>query len=283
MRSMNGILLIILPWLYRFFRIPGRVASRINRLFSVDVNQLSTPMIADCRFGLKIMISNPSDLIQNQLFFQGYFEHKETRILGRLLKPGMTVLDVGANIGWHSLIAASKVGSSGRVISFEPVSATYGHLIENLRINNCGNVEAHEIGLSNDSRNIDIYSVEKNNDGSNSIFPSASSQLLQKIAVREGAALLRASGVLRVDFCKIDVEGAEIEVLDGLDEYLSNGLIKIIMIELNERALRNAGRSGRELVEKLLNLGYKITDIKNGLRLSFDTGLPIQANLLCSL
>jgi hypothetical protein len=167
---MNKLALKILPVIYRKLVIAGWLANKINKLLHIEVDCLVVPLIAQCRFDIKVLINNPHDLIQKQIYFQGYFEYREMKLLEKHIRTGMTYLDVGANIGWHTLVAAKLVGLTGKVISFEPVLSTYNHLKENIQLNKFGNVEAFRCGLSNTNGNFSIYPCLQNNDGANSLF-----------------------------------------------------------------------------------------------------------------
>ena len=279
---MNNLSLIILPFIYRKLPIPGWLANKINKLFRIKVDGLEVPLITRCRSDIKVLIINPRDLIQKQLYFQGYFEYRETKLLEKYIRPGMTYLDVGANIGWHTLVAAKLVGVTGKVISFEPVLSTYTHLDKNIRLNQLRNVRLFRYGLSNTNNSVPIYPVSQDNDGSNSLFSiRKDSTPIEVIETKVGSEILMAVGVNHIDFCKIDVEGAEMNVLEGLDSLLKNKRIKILMIELNEIALERAGRTGKQLVEKLKNYGFNIIDIRSRDNVNEFTP-PKETNLLCT-
>lgn len=278
---MNKLLLKLLPIIYRAFPIPGWLANKINSFLNVDITALVGATVVKCKSGVKVFIKNPRDLIQKQLYFQGYFEYKETHVLKSYLKEGMTFLDIGANIGWHTLLAAKYVGDIGKVISFEPVENTFNHLKENVSLNKLGNVNIFKFALSDTDGSFPIYPISENNDGSNSLFSFNDHDIpIEYIESRVGSELLKSIAINKVDFCKIDVEGAEIKVINGLNEFFTEKRIKTLMIELNDAALKRASGSANELVSKLKSFGYEIVDIKTN-KLINEYNLPSETNLLC--
>ena len=90
----------------------------------------------------------PREMLSRTLFLYGTFEISETRLVQAFLRPGMTFLDVGAHIGYYTLIAARLVGDGGRVVSFEPGAATRAQLEANVARNGFRNVEIRAEALA---------------------------------------------------------------------------------------------------------------------------------------
>ena len=194
----------------------------------------------------------------------------------------MTYLDIGANIGWHALVAAKLLGPSGKAIAFEPVLKTFTHFEKNIQLNKLTNIVPFKLALSNENGSFPIYPVSINNDGANSLFSSHDDMMpIEIIDARIGSEILNSLGITTIDFCKIDVEGAENKVIEGLDLFFKEKRIKILMIELNESALRRANSSGKQLISKLIDYGYNIIDIRTGLHVNTENEL-VETNLLCT-
>lgn len=267
-----------MPIIYKQLPVPGWMVKEINKKIRYDFREIKFPKIIFCRNKIPVIIKNPNDLIQQELFFRGYFEYKETKLIEKMVGENSIFLDIGANIGWHSLIALSR---NAKVLSFEPVVSTYNHLQENIALSGKHNVLLFPFALSDSNGKVPIYATSKNNDGSNSFFTeNPNSDHIEIIETRIGDEVLDTKEIVEIDFCKIDVEGAEIKVLKGLHKTLKTKRIKNIMIELNEEALRRGGGSGLELVNLLKELGYKINDIKYNEPINLNK-LPLQANLIC--
>jgi FkbM family methyltransferase len=172
--------------------------------------------------------------------------------LADALRPGMVVLDIGAHVGYYTLVAARAVGPSGKVHAFEPCAETLSLLRTNVRANGFANVEIHPFAAgSGDSKR--TLHVTGSSD-SHGLFPHPLTETVRTTEVRT----VRAAQVIqgRVDLVKIDVEGAEFEVLDGMRDLVSSEDPSVLVIEWNPACLRNAGQDPLELPRCLAELGF---------------------------
>jgi FkbM family methyltransferase len=159
----------------------------------------------------------PRQVISKSLFLYGLFEISETRLVQSVLRPGMAFVDIGANIGYYSLIAARLVGPTGLVHSFEPNDAVRARFSQNIQMNGFANVTVDDRAVTRESGAIDFYlSAWNENDGISSTVPNAG---LSQTAVRVPCISLddfaASLGGRQIDLLKIDVEGAELGVLEG--------------------------------------------------------------------
>jgi len=172
--------------------------------------------------------------------------------LADALRPGMVVLDIGAHVGYYTLVAAQAVGPSGKVHAFEPCAETLSLLRRNVRANGFENVEIHPYAAgSSDSRR--ILHVTGSSD-SHGLFPHPLTETVRTTEVRTVAVAQVVSG--RADLVKIDVEGAEFEVLEGMRDLVSGEDPSVLIVEWNPACLRNAGRDPLELPRCLEGLGF---------------------------
>lgn len=95
--------------------------------------------------------------IERQLYLFGSWEATETAFLKRIVKSGDTVLDVGANIGYFTVLLSLLVGPSGRVFGIEPTQSTYEQLVKNVEINRLDNVTLCRVALSDKSGSVQMY------------------------------------------------------------------------------------------------------------------------------
>jgi FkbM family methyltransferase len=195
----------------------------------------------------------PREMINQTLFLYGTFEISETRLIQALLTPGMTFIDVGANIGYYTVIAARLVGPNGGVHAFEPHPEVRRRLQENVRRNGYGNVVVHAQAMAAETGFVSFYaSTVDQNQGISSILPgSGRAQALSvpSITLDEFAASL---GGKRIDVIKMDVEGAEPQVIAGGQRTLAGQDAPAIVFEATElgatgKALRTAGYHIRRL------------------------------------
>lgn len=187
----------------------------------------------------------------------GVWEPQETRFLLDTLRPGDVFVDVGANIGYFSLLASRRVGSSGAVLAFEPEAANYALLEANCRLNHCDNVRCFQVALGEENAAGTLYLNELNR-GDHSLYPRESNRTGQDISIVNGSRLIRAMHP-RVNCIKIDTQGAECDVLKGLQELIAVSAADLIMvIEFSPMHLRNAGTSGRALLDLLADHDWQM-------------------------
>ncbi|MGH9432797.1 MAG: FkbM family methyltransferase [Terriglobia bacterium] len=160
----------------------------------------------------------------------GLFEIEETKAITSLLKPGMTFVDVGGNKGDFSLLAARAVGTAGRVLCFEPETQNVHWIRKSVELNGYHNVTVFEMALGDRDEEAQLYLGAKS--GWHSLLssqPHGSGQAV-KVKKRTLDSVLAEIGQRVADVIKIDVEGAELEVLRGAEGTLrANPQITVIM------------------------------------------------------
>ena len=195
----------------------------------------------------------------------GDFERDERAFAQRFLKPGDVFVDVGANIGLYSVLAAEFVGDQGRVISFEPSRRTYLRLLENFRRNQLQNVDSVNAALSDVSGTTRLYAGGPEMDAWNSLSQSANGPAPEAEEVStttwdeySGQHALDD----RVTLMKIDVEGWETAVLRGARRALGGQKAPILQVEFCEENARAAGSSCSDLEGAILELGYQLYEYR---------------------
>jgi len=206
-----------------------------------------------------IRVSGVAGLEWHVLLGQDVAEAAAAEALTKLVKPGQTIIDVGANIGYFSLTAAVLVGDSGRVIAFEPHPVAAGRLRQNVALNDLSNVEIVEAAVAHTPGSLRLF-LGEDSEGS-SLYDLG---LEPNLAVADVRALtlddyVVAERIGKVDLLKIDAEGAEVNVLRGAQCLLSVPDAPAVIIEANPLTLQAAGESIDALRSKLQSLGYKIS------------------------
>jgi FkbM family methyltransferase len=179
--------------------------------------------------GSRLLVATNS-LVGAELSLKGTFEQKETDIFLSLLKEGDTFVDIGANIGYYTVIGAKLVGNVGRVIAIEPDSYNLPILAQNIKLNVLDNVEVIPIAVGNQEGTV---SLSKESD-------HAQSQIVLEqgaITMRPLTSILQELHINKVNFLKIDTEGAEKLVLQGATPLLEQKNIDTIFIEINAKKL----------------------------------------------
>jgi FkbM family methyltransferase len=210
--------------------------------------------------GARMRLSFDSELCR-ELYVRG-FEEKERAFHKAFLRPGDVYVDIGANIGLFSLIAARRVGPGGRVYAIEPVSATFRQLQDNVRMNRFGNVIACQTALSEKPGQAEIYLSSDGLDGFNSIAkPHTENYSTEQIAVTTLDDFARQQGISgRIAMIKLDVEGWESHVLAGGKAELAAPGAPVIQIEFSTEGRLASGVSSAELYGMLVKLGYQVFD-----------------------
>jgi FkbM family methyltransferase len=186
------------------------------------------------------------------------YERFETELFKKQVKKGMTVLDIGAHIGYYTLVAANLVGEDGRVFAFEPHPHNFAVLEKNVRINGYKNVVLVQKAVSDKSGHIKLFLSEYGT------LHSLSNQVGKKSIVVEAVTLDEFLGKdCKVDVVKVDVEGAEMLVLLGGDRIIkANDNLKIFT-EFFPEALKRFGCPPSDYLDKLIAYGFKLWNIND--------------------
>jgi FkbM family methyltransferase len=189
----------------------------------------------------------------------GGFEVSECRFVSRLLGPGMTVVDVGAHHGLYSLLASKRVGPKGRVFAFEPSPRERARLEKHLLVNRCRNVSTYPFAIGSKSGSEDLFLVNGAEDYCNSLRPPAVAASTSKIRVEVTSLdeFLEHADIHHVDFLKLDVEGAELDVLKGARRTLGVDPKPILLVEVFDLRTRAWGYKANEIVKFLCKSGYE--------------------------
>lgn len=193
---------------------------------------------------------------QRATYFLGRYYDLATQLLCQaVLRPGDRMYDIGANIGMISLLGARIVGPNGRVDAFEPNPACAQKIRATLAENQISNVFVHQVGLADRPGTLTL-SIPAINAGEASFAPSqypASETSRLHVSVQRGDDLLDAGEPPAL--IKIDVEGFECRVLDGLRETLETAH-PVIVTEVVPDHLQRAGSSADELFGRMIESGY---------------------------
>jgi FkbM family methyltransferase len=186
------------------------------------------------------------------------FDVGEQSFMLRFLHEGMVVMDVGAHQGLYTLLASKKVGSKGKVIAFEPSPREFGRLKFNLMLNRCRNVRVENKAISSTTGTGELFICQGRETGCNSLRPPAVSEPTKPVRVSLTTLdeYSQDEGIGRVDFLKLDVEGAELDVLKGATQVLNNRPRPIIMCELADIRTEPWGYHSIEIYRFLAGRGY---------------------------
>ncbi len=204
-------------------------------------------------FGYNIEL-DLSDYIQRSMYLST-FEPDESSWIKSYLKPGMTFVDVGANVGYYSLMAASIVSTSGNVLAFEPSPYAYGKLQTTISKNQIENIQAIQSGLSDASGSLQLFIPRKVGNHSPSMVDNEEGDPID-VPVYRLDEYLTMNQIDCVDLIKIDVEGFEPNVIRGTQNYINNKKIAAILVEFNHYWLTENGSNPSGLYAEIIELGF---------------------------
>jgi FkbM family methyltransferase len=219
------------------------------------------------------------------LYVAGSFEPNEFAFLDRTLRRGMTFIDVGANDGLYTLFAARRVGRRGRAVAVEPSSRERANLECNLARNRLRRVAVVPTALAEEAGNAVLQIAPALHGGHNTLggfaHEGVSAIGTERVPVETLDGLAKRLGLGKVDVIKIDVEGAEVRVLEG-GRALLKASRPVLLIEANEDALRKQATSAEELLALLKSLDYAIFAFSDttGLVERWVEGEPLSANIV---
>ena len=185
------------------------------------------------------------------------YEPQTSRLFESQIKPGMVVVDIGAHVGYFTLLAAKCVGSSGTVYALEPEPNNFALLTSNVERNGYYNVLPVQQAVSN-FRGPTNLSVSNLDNGSHSIYinsdrPSSGNIIVQATTLD---IFLEELGWPTIDFVKVDVEGGEMAVLEGMNQFFDRSPSAKLVLEFCPFLLQSAGVKPNDLLDKAMSLGY---------------------------
>ena len=203
---------------------------------------------------INILLSSPMDTSYSEILSTA---HKPIISIIKKLKHDDIFVDIGANIGFFSLIASSCIGEGGRVYSFEPSQREFIRLLSNIELNNTNNIFPFPLALSDKSGEV-MLEIEPFHTGMNSIAEkfniSKKYRLVQASTADEILAQLISK---KIKIIKIDVEGAEFKVLSGMRKILNEKLAEIVIVEITPKFLFNFGDTKEMIYELMKQQGYR--------------------------
>lgn len=210
-----------------------------------------TVPLLDYQLVLQIERSTHDFLVFEAMASDGYYERSTTLLLMKELRTGQVFIDVGANNGYYTLLASSRVGPTGRVIALEPNPDSFDRLMKNLSFNRITNVTSFDCGAGDSEGSTPLY-IHPFEDGRSSSFIRSTRQVLMRTVPLDGLAEARDADVV-----KIDVEGGEAAVLRGMAGLINSRHRPKFVVEWN----RELGQTG-DLWEVLMRYNFSVYEIR---------------------
>ncbi len=222
---------------------------------------------AQTGFGSEIS-GNTRDTISRYIFYFGFWEPNLTHWIQERLAPGDGFIDVGANIGYFTLLASKLVGESGKVVAIEALPAIFAALENNLRMNDASNVRTVNCAAWNVEAMLTIYTNPDVLPGQTTVMPGWAEKYHLESQSRIPAAPL--STILKLEefkaarLIKIDVEGAEWHALCGMTPLMASCRDDLeIMVEVTPETLLTEGKTIEDLFDLLDTWGFRAYSLEN--------------------
>jgi len=210
--------------------------------------------------GSKMYVNSRDVGVTPFLLEWGCYEKYETELFKRLVKKGMVVVDIGANIGYYTLLAAHLVGDEGKVFAFEPDPYNYSLLCRNIEVNGYRNVIPVQKAVFNKSGKMKLF-LDKNNLGGHSLSEANVDKSVSTTVEITSLDEYFENTNHKIDVIKMDVQGSEMEVLNGMTNTINQNEKLEIITEFWPFGLRNAGSSPTDFLRKLAEYGFVLYQI----------------------
>jgi FkbM family methyltransferase len=186
------------------------------------------------------------------------FELIETEIVNKEIKKGDAVIDIGANIGYYTLIFANLVGREGKVFAFEPSPDNFSLLQKNIEINGYQNVKLEQMAVSNKSGKTKLYLTS--NPADNRIYDlHDNSNSVEVVTIKMDDYFSNYNG--KIDFIKMDIQGAEWAAIEGMPLLLEKNKNIKILTEFSPPLLKGFKIEPSEFLDLLLKHDFKIYNV----------------------
>lgn len=222
----------------------------------------------------KLSLDNYNDFI---LFYGINNQNKD--VMYSLIKDGDVVLDIGTNIG-EVILNIAKKNINGKIYGFEPVDYNYEKLITNISLNNFKNIIISKLALS-DKKETLFYKEKKGHSGGISMNKEVNMdnnyKTIDSVTLDE---FVKEKRLDKIDFVKVDIEGFEMNFLQGAKETIKQFKPKLFF-EIDEKKLIQQKTSPEELVEEIRFLGYKILDIESSIEIKPNERIKSHFDIYC--
>jgi len=215
-----------------------------------------------CRNGDFLWKLDRTSGVDNAIIRTGFFEPQSIALVSQYLKPGMIVMDVGANFGYYAIQMSKLVGPNGTVHAFEPSSRFRQRLNEHIQLNHCENIIVNNFGLSNAAK---VLQLQESDDTATLRwwYESASPIRQENIQLKTLDSYVKERKINHVDFIKVDIDGHEPKFVAGATKVLKR-LRPAILIEFMQLALTLNDSDVEILAQTLTSLGYELLSEKTG-------------------
>jgi FkbM family methyltransferase len=213
-------------------------------------------------YGLSMYCRSLDRLLAFLLWKYSALENFQTELISNTVKKKMIVLDIGANLGYYTLILAKLVGRQGKVYAFEPDPENFRLLSKNIKENKFNNIVAVQKAVADKSGKMNFYLSDAHK-GNHALYPEPGRH---KIEVEVVDIDSFCGQKIKPDFIKMDIEGAEMLALKGMKQTVQKNNKLIIVTEFFPLLMKKCGQSPKQFLDLLVNWKFKIQNINEELQ-----------------
>ena len=262
-------------FMYTVIFRPKLIRWIVNRLILVSLP-------ASVRIGGAKILINPNDPVISGALALGVYEPEETDYFSNIIRPGMTIVDVGANIGAYSAITIDRLCGKGCLVAVEPASENFLWLKRNLELSSHElsqiNIHAIQAALSNAPGSARLYK-NGSNKGDNRLYRDNLLAENEEVQVLTLDGLCQQKGILSIDILKIDVQGFEGKVIEGSRKILNSSTRCHLFFEFWPEGMQKAGSNPTEVIAMLKEIGFTLFELRHGKLISCEMSAVLQKNV----
>jgi FkbM family methyltransferase len=231
---------------------------------------------------------HPNDPVISGALAFGVYERYQLDVFRSMIQKDMTILDIGANIGLYTVIAAKCTGERGKVVSFEPEQENFSILTQNISDNDFKNVKPVRAAVADKEGSLVLY-ISEGNKGNHSIYKISDTEGEQQVPTVELDSWIENNNIGKVDLIKMDIQGAEPLAFKGMIKTFKTK--PILFLEYDPGSIRTNGHEPLDMLKTLLSHGYELQNIDEASRsmknindiqkFTDSLGHTTYANLLC--
>jgi FkbM family methyltransferase len=244
-------------------RIAAALAGQIAEVTLSGMHRLGVSYVTrSLPSGAKLRVRT-NDRLARYFLVDGQFEQAVRNVIRRVVGPGMTVLDIGANLGYHTVEMSRLVGPEGTVVAFEPQARMVEEIHANVRINALRNVRVVPVALSDSVATRSFYVPVVGDEAMGSLGDTHRTSVASVVSVNCTTLdeAIRALGITTVDFIKMDVEGAELQVVKGGGSVFAGSTQPQVVFEAYEANCAPFGYRVFDLLQRFSAMGYDLTQL----------------------
>lgn len=257
---------VMTPVLRSYLRyFPGTAGKETlwNRVVNPYLAWQSRKFVARTHFGQRLA-GDTKDMIQQYIYFFGLWETDLTTWISSRLSPGDVFVDIGANIGYYSLLASTLVGDSGAVVAIEASPAIFSELQKNLTLNGVANVRGVNVAVSDRKGRLQLFRGPDHNSGETSVFQAEGFTPNGTVEAAPLGEILERKEIHNARLIKMDIEGAERLVLPDIGPLLRSSRVDLeLIVEFHPQYLTEPSRHAEDLVQLLNAAGFHAYRLEN--------------------